>query len=163
MPHHDNPRFNISGRGVEELTKVLELYEFLDGRGRHWRNPDKKYIPWHGYTLHPNLGMLLHRYEDRENKGLYTPFPFGEGEKAETLATFFHNYSVSDKARIEPFPEAKSYDPFECFRADAERDIDLAHDGDNDLGWRVYTGTWGQVLDYHTPLAIKPIYLWFGK
>ena len=37
------------------------------------------------------------------------------------------------------------------------------HDGENELGWRVYTEEWGQVNgDWHC-LAIRPAYLWYGK
>jgi hypothetical protein len=35
------------------------------------------------------------------------------------------------------------------------------HDGHNGKGWRVYTGTWGDVGNGF--IAVKPIYLWYGK
>jgi hypothetical protein len=105
--------------------------------------------------------MLLHRYPS--HKG--TAFPFNEGATAETLAAFFNNYALSEKGKIEPLPEANpsAYDQYELYRQDANWDRDADHDGDNGPGWRVYTGNWGQVLDSDTLLAIKPIYLWYGK
>lgn len=42
-------------------------------------------------------------------------------------------------------------------------DEDADHDGDNELGWRVYTEDWGHIKGYHNALAIKPAYLWYGK
>jgi hypothetical protein len=161
---HSNVRFNVSGRGIDQLAKALELYEFIHGPNLRYLPTGKKYIPWHGYTLHPNLGMLLHRYEDTNGANTYTPFPFDEGETPETLASFFHNYMKSDKANLEKLPEQTGlYDPFEDFRNDESWDRDAEHDGDNGRGWRLCTGKWGHALDYKTPLLIKPIYLWYGK
>lgn len=41
-------------------------------------------------------------------------------------------------------------------------DADADHDGDNEMGWRVYTEDWGHV-DGENAIAVKPAYMWYGK
>lgn len=42
------------------------------------------------------------------------------------------------------------------------------HDGDNEIGWRVYCEDWGKIYTSDNRsidgvIAIKPVYLWYGK
>jgi hypothetical protein len=39
------------------------------------------------------------------------------------------------------------------------------HDGDNEKGWRCYTGDWGQIdgLSHGAFLAVEPFWIMFGK
>lgn len=43
-------------------------------------------------------------------------------------------------------------------------DANADHDGDNELGFRVYCEDWGHVGgDYSAIIAIRPSYCWYGK
>jgi hypothetical protein len=47
-------------------------------------------------------------------------------------------------------------------------DADVDQDGDNHLGWRLYTEDWGHIsinnrLDSYSIAAFKPAWLWYGK
>jgi hypothetical protein len=38
------------------------------------------------------------------------------------------------------------------------------HDGDNQRGWRLYTGSWGHIdSDHHTYFAVEPAWMMYGK
>lgn len=42
-------------------------------------------------------------------------------------------------------------------------DEDYDHDGHNGPGWRVYCGDWGHVEGHGAIVAIKPVFMWYGK
>ena len=43
-------------------------------------------------------------------------------------------------------------------------DANADHDGDNELGWRVYCNDWGHIGDNaYAFLCVKPAFLWYGK
>jgi hypothetical protein len=42
-------------------------------------------------------------------------------------------------------------------------DMNADHDGDNGPGWRVYCGEWGHVEGWHAIVAVKPVFMWYGK
>jgi len=62
---------------------------------------------------------------------------------------------------IKGFLESEQAKEIEC----KDWDEDTDHDGDNELGWRVYTENWGKIdgVDGCSFLAIKPTYVWYGK
>ena len=42
-------------------------------------------------------------------------------------------------------------------------DEDYDHDGENGPGWRVYCGAWGYVEGHQAIVAVKPVFMWYGK
>jgi hypothetical protein len=99
--------------------------------------------PCYGYSVNKKKGLILHCYPSSNN---VTPFPSSLG--AEYLIGIVMSWLKSS--------EAKEI-PCEGFDANAE------HDGDNILGWRVYTEEWGSVDGIHNCVAVKPAWLWYGK
>lgn len=157
----DNFRFNVSGDQQAHLTATLELAGQLIFKYRRFPGIDFK-----GYKIDPVLGMILNIY-DHDSKG-FQSFPFEEGKDAAALAAFFYNYLKSPKAKMLPVPsveEAKKesvWDDYEYFRKDLSWDEDADHDGDNKLGWRVFTGQWGKIKGTEG-ICIRPAYCWYGK
>lgn len=158
----NNFRFNVSGDKQEHLRATLELVGTLIFKYRKFPGIDFK-----GYKLDPVLGMILGIY-DHDTKG-FQKFPFGEGKDAQALAAFFYNYLKTPEAKnLAPVPSVKDAkkesvsDEYENFRKDIETDVDIDHDGDNHLGWRVFTGYWGKVKGTEG-IAIRPAYCWYGK
>jgi hypothetical protein len=151
---HDNSRFNVSGDTQEGLAQTLSLWVSLHGH---------KEMNFTGYCIDPVFGMVLYIYDGVDKEKI--PFPFGEGKNAVRLTSFFYNYLNSGNAKVVDLPpvEKDRYDQYSYLRQDLGWDGDVDHDGDNGLGWRVLAGEWGHIKGYTTPLAIRPIYCWYGK
>lgn len=95
------------------------------------------------YKIDPQKGMILlwHNTEAKGITGLPAPLT------AEDAAVL-----VSAWLETRPNTECSDWD------ADAE------HDGDNELGWRVYCEDWGHVAGERFAIcAVKPAWLWYGK
>ena len=164
---HDNTRFNVSGDSPEGLAAALSLWGTLHEHSKYTRNrTDLPIINFTGYNLHPQYGMVLFTYGDDKRM---VPFPFEEGKDPQKLAQFFYSYLSSSKSVINDDLTTLAK---ECYMGEDEVkaltsefswDRDADHDGDNARHWRVMTNRWGHVLGSSAPLAIRPIYCWYGK
>ena len=97
-----------------------------------------------GYRISPVKGfILIDTIFNRDEISIKFPSPLN----AALVASIVFEWLGSDLAKN-----------INCEGWDADSD----HDGDNELGWRVYTEDWGYV-DGETAIAIKPAYLWYGK
>lgn len=91
-------------------------------------------------------GLVFYSHFDPKNPGGKTPFP--TPLQAEQVADMSFSWLRS--------PEAKTV-PCEGWDANAD------HDGTNEPGWRVYTEEWGFVDGEHYAVAVRPVWLWYGK
>lgn len=134
----DNRVFNVNGKGVELLAKVLDLAMIQEGF---------KSVKMTGFKKDPERGIILYWHNNQaEEKGV-TPFlaPPTSGELARMIVA-----SLSE--------EWTSRIPMEDWDANCD------HDGSNELGWRVYCDDWGKVGDDdYAFLCVKPAYMWHGK
>lgn len=99
----------------------------------------------YGYKINEKLGIILYSYDSSSKKDI-TKFLIEHTPKQAAEIVF--EWLKSDEA---------SKVPCEGWDEDAD------HDGDNELGWRVYTEDWGHVDGDWNCLAIKPAYMWYGK
>jgi hypothetical protein len=93
-----------------------------------------------GWKVNHDYGIILCTYSTSG----FTPFltPMSSDTTTSTIWDWLCDQDVDD------------------FKLD-EWEEDCDHDGTNDKGWRVYTDTWGDVDEGF--IAIKPVYLWYGK
>ena len=97
------------------------------------------------YKFIQSKGLVLYSYASSGNNGVVKfPTPLSANEVSGIVIKWLQS------------EEAKSV-PCEGWDADAD------HDGDNEIGWRVYTEDWGHVEGEWDALAIKPAYMWYGK
>jgi hypothetical protein len=97
------------------------------------------------YKFIPAKGLVLYSYLSSSNKDASRfPAPLNALE----VASIVIKWLVSDEAK-----------QVKCVGWDADAD----HDGDNELGWRIYTEDWGHIEGEWNAIAIKPAYIWYGK
>ncbi len=136
----DNRIFNVNGRSKEQLKLAIDL-------------------------------LLLDEYNGFQKvKGWYY-----DVNKSFVLTWHVHNKSTAFTDRLGKPSEIKSNELTEILwdwlDSDEAKDVihtswdcDVDHDGDNDLGWRLYTEDWGKVNnDSYSIAAFKPAWLWYGK
>lgn len=98
-----------------------------------------------GYIFKKEKGLILLSYISSSNKDVIKfPAPLNSDQ----IADIVFEWLKTEEALLVPN---------EGWDADAD------HDGNNELGWRVYTENWGKIAGYSNALAIKPAYLWYGK
>ena len=133
----DNRIFNINGKGKEMLLSALRL-----ALAQRSTRADAA-----GYALDSDKGMVLlwHVAEG----GIAFPAPLKAEQAVEVVWTW-----------LESGPTV--------LQADTDSDYD--HDGHNSAGWRVYCEDWGHVAlskaspcSHYAIVAIKPVFLWYGK
>jgi len=136
----DNQIFNVNGRGQRRLEKAIAL----------WYDPndyllDADRLSFQGYCIDPKYGFILFKHvSDYDKKA--TKFP--TAINLEIVVGMVWAWLKSDDRQPIPFGKW-------------ENDIDT--DGSTELGWRVYVEDWGHVGEFRNVVAIKPVYLWYGK
>jgi hypothetical protein len=145
----DNRLFCINGSSKKRFEMAIRLliasdYDREDHKARGWYfRKDKGFIlTWHYDEKKHN------KFTDRLGK-LKEP-------TTDELIELIWEWLKSDEAKTVTFTGAW------------ERNVD--HDGNNALGWKVYTEDWGHIgeengysSDCYAFAAIKPSYLWYGK
>jgi hypothetical protein len=134
----DNKIFNINGEGVDLLKQVLNIAI----KQEDWAYSSKI----NGWAVDQAKGFILLSYvNEKRSDECRFPVPVSP----EMAAMMAYEWLSSEEAKKVP-----------CQGWDADTD----HDGSNELGWRVYCEEWGHVGNYHNAIvAIKPVYLWYGK
>lgn len=90
-------------------------------------------------------GLVLYSHVSSSNNGaIKFPTPLNANE----VYGIVNKWLQSEEAKSVP-----------CLDWDADAD----HDGNNELGWRVYTENWGHIEGEWDAVAIKPAYMWYGK
>lgn len=143
----DNRIFNVNGRTKEQLKLAIDLL-LLNEYG--------KSDLIEGFRFDSNKGLILTLYKDKKNYKSFTDY-LGNNIKlnnerlCEVLWTWL-NTKREEEIIYEKWEE------------------NLAHDGSNSLGWRLYTEDWGRIknkdnitTDQYSFCAFKPCYLWYGK
>lgn len=98
-----------------------------------------------GFKFIVSKGLVLYSYiSSTNNNAIKFPTPLMAAEVAPIVLKWLN----SDEAKQVPF-----------HGWDANAD----HDGENELGWRVYTEDWGHIEGEWNAIAIKPAYIWYGK
>jgi len=140
----DNKFFNVNGVTKASLKKAVDLLLF---------NEYGDYQKVRGYYYHKDKGLVLTWHVS----GLAMPFTNRMGKKQEIksdeLTELLWEWLGSDEAKDVNFGDFED---------------NMAHDGTNKLGWRLYTEDWGHisintVMDSYSIGAFKPMYLWYGK
>jgi hypothetical protein len=146
----DNKIFNVNGIGDDMLLATLKL-KFMQGG----KNTTAK-----AWAVTKKRGLILFWWYDRDDEKQYEgnemfdvepyrKYPFPSPMTAEQCLPFVKSWLEDDKRED---IEMKDWD----------RNAD--HDGDNGLGWRVFSEDWGHVNGCHDAIcAIKPVMLWYGK
>jgi hypothetical protein len=143
----DNKIFNVNGKTKEQLSIAVKLL-LLNEYGQ-----TQKVTGWY-YSKEKGL-VLTWLIKDGYKA---TPFTDRMGKQTE----IDDNELIDILWRWLDTEEAKNV---ECGGWDADSD----HDGDNELGWRLYVDEWGHVqetahsIDHYSIAAFKPAYLWYGK
>jgi hypothetical protein len=140
----DNKIFNVNGRDLESLINTVYLALSIESY------KPKKDIKFCGYVIDPVKGLIPLQYEDKlVNNFVKFPAPIS----VEILCNLVYGWLSSEDALKTPMLEW-------------EGNVD--HDGDNEIGWRVYCEDWGKIYTSDNRsidgvIAIKPVYLWYGK
>jgi hypothetical protein len=138
----DNKLFNINGKGKEMLDVTLQLAIY-----QHWGALKSaiREMTFTGWRFDSQAGLVLTTYDTpRKDYNVFVT-PLTTEQTAE--------FVINQIAR----PEYKDI-PLGHWEDDCD------HDGHNSHGWRAYMGDWGQIgSDWHSLLAVKPVYLWHGK
>lgn len=134
----DNPVFNYNGISLRQLTLALELYMF------------EKWNKFAGWRIDPIKGFILY-WSVPEGCPEINKFP--GLMSSEMVAPMIFAWIHSNESKSIPLSKQESM---------------TDHDGDNELGFRIYTESWGRInscysSDAYSILAVKPCYLWFGK
>lgn len=130
----DNRNFDISGDSKNQLLKTMECLLAGDKEGEEGKV--------NGFVYDEEKGLILMSYGDDMNK-----FPVPLGAKA--LTDIVWDWLQTDEAKAVKH---------------TGNDINMPHDGHNEIGWRVYVEAWSRVGDrWGSIVAVKPKYLWYGK
>jgi len=133
----DNRIFNVNGRSKAQLLNTIQL-----ALSQTSYNANPTIIGW---VIDKSKGFILLDYMSDYTKGTKFPVPV----TAETVLPIVWDWLKSEEAEKIPM---------EGWDANAD------HDGDNELGFRVYCEDWGHIGEYRNAIvAIKPAYCWYGK
>lgn len=98
-----------------------------------------------GYKFIQSKGLVLYSYISSSNRdAVKFPAPLN----ADEVTSIVSKWLKGDEAKT-----------VHCSGWDANAD----HDGDNELGWRVYTEDWGHIEGEWDAIAIRPAWMWYGK
>jgi hypothetical protein len=142
----DNKLFNINGKTKEQLEKAINLL-LLDEYGN-----DNKVAGWY---INIDKGLVLTWYVGPEYNAKAFTDNMGNPRKitGKELVEILWNWLNSEDSKTIKL---------------GKWETNADHDGDNDLGWRLYTEDWGCIntkhsIDHYSIAAFKPVYLWYGK
>ena len=140
----DNRLFNVNGKTEQQLKLAIEL-ALLNEYGDNVKIISYYYCSKKGLVLcdkeYSNNYIDYNKFTNR--MGVETPV------NSDELFEIVLDYLKSE--------HAKNIETEEW-----EDDIDF--DGSTSLGWRLYTEDWGSIDGYNgSYLAVKPVYLWYGK
>lgn len=138
----DNKIFNVNGLNKAQLINTLKLACEHETYGDIVETRKIK-----GWQYDIKFGLILLSYVSDSNKDankFIAPLSY------EAVGAMAWEWLQTDDAKA-----------VTCEGWDADAD----HDGDNELGWRVYVEEWGHVGHYQSGVicAVKPAYLWYGK
>jgi hypothetical protein len=134
----DNKIFNVNGRSREQLKKTLELALTKE---------DGSLRTVEGWEYKKDKGLILLWHADTKYNNNAQKFPVPVD--LETITNIAAAWLKTDEAKAVPMEGW---------------DHDASHDGDNELGFRVYCEDWGHVGSNHYAIvAVKPAYCWYGK
>lgn len=142
----DNKIFNVNGRTKEQLRAALDLL-LMDEYGGHRKVEGWYFLKDKGFVLTWHADVKL-------------------GSTAFTNALGQPKVPTHEELTDILWEWLKSPDALSVPHTGWDHDAD--HDGDNELGWRLYTEDWGCVnrnggIDHYSIAALKPAYLWYGK
>ena len=144
----DNRIFDINGRTKEQLKLAVKCLLYSEYDKEHNVS---------GWYFRRKKGLVLCAWKSNENGYKSFTDRMGNDKPAngEELVEILWEWLQSDEAKTVEFKDWE---------------IDLEHDGSNNMGWRLYTEEWGHVqyehghtIDHATIAAFKPMYLWYGK
>lgn len=131
----DNKVFDVNGSSKAKLLMTLKLA---------LSDEDGKEQIVNAWRFDPDYGLVLCWCHDEGNT---TKFPVALN--ADSLIDMVWGWLSTKEAK-----EMR----FEGLDADAD------HDGDNEMGFRVYRGDWNLVgKNRYGNIAVRPSYLWYGK
>lgn len=137
----DNRLFNINGETEQQLKLAIEL-ALMNEYGNT--------VKITSYYYCSKKGLVLF---DRDYRNKFSKFTNRMGVETPVNSDELFEI-VLDYLKSE---HAKNIETEEW-----EDDIDF--DGSTSLGWRLYTEDWGKIDGYDgSYLAVKPVYLWYGK
>lgn len=149
----DNKVFNVKGRTIEQLEKAVDLLLFNE-YGEHDKVRGWYFVPEKGLILTWHVGNDYLKATPFTNR-MGIPTPIDKEELVETL----WNWLFTEQAKLVTYNEQQH-----------NWDIRLGDfDGSQDLGWRLYTDSWGHIeesmstIDHYSVAAFKPSWCWYGK
>jgi len=131
-----NRIFNVNGRLDRGGDKLLR-----DAMDLALRLSDHKVVAWRSTKEH---GLILDWCATDDLPSNKLPAPLD----ADGAMPFVLAWLKSDEAK------AIKLDKW---------DVDYDHDGHNGPGWRVYCGDWGHVAGWQAIVAVKRVFMWYGK
>lgn len=143
----DNRIFNINGRTKEQLDLAVKAF-MLDEYGY-----TRKIAGWY---FSKEKGIVLTWFHKDNHIHPFTN-KFGVQNDIQDpieLSNILWEWLSSDEAKMVVLEDW---------------DADADHDGENDMGWRLYTEDWGCIternksMDDYSLGAFKPAWLWYGK
>lgn len=139
----DNQIFNVNGKGQKRLEKAIALWY---DPNNYMQDDSPEKLTFQGYAIDPERGFILLKYVGNDDKGAVKfPVPIN----IEIAVGMVYAWLKSDDGKKIPL-------------ADWEDNVDI--DGSTSWGWRVYVEGWGHVGDFrYGAVAIKSVYLWYGK
>lgn len=137
----DNRIFNVNGHDKDMLAAAIHMACAQDSSFEY--NKRQKIA---GYYINPEKGLVLlwaTNERDARHQKFITPLT------PEAVSSMVWEWLASEEAQKIP------HGPW---------DYDMDHDGHNRIGWRAYCEDWGHVgNDPYSIVAIKPVFLWYGK
>lgn len=150
--------FNVKGRTIEQLEKAVDLLLF---------NEYGKYETIKGWYFEPEQGLVLTWYVgESQPKAIAFTNRMGIAEpiSKEELVETLWNWLFTEQAKQVTYKEYHDWDHNHDWDHKLD-DIDVSED----LGWRLYTDSWGHVkegeytIDHYSIAAFKPSWCWYGK
>ena len=114
-----------------------------------------------GYVIHRKYGMILFWHKQKPKIELRT----SEDNEFSNMTYEEVDFKEMPPIDVIDFVESwlKKANPRD-FEIIDQWEEDADHDGSNDVGFRMYNETWGHVGGSgYAFIAIKPVWVWFGK
>lgn len=138
----DNPQFSVNGKikDRESLLQLLKIRCKQDGFEDYSRSIE-------GYSISPKYGLVLYWAKPDTSPDGFVPFP--SKLTPEAVMPIINAFLDDDTLQNEVDKMDEMY----------TNDSDV----DNSRGWRIYCNDWGHIGDWSAFVAIKKVWLWYGK